>query len=190
MSPEKSLKVAGKLKKPKADKRKGGGGKLSRSEVIQVRLDPRLRFTAELAARKQRRTLSSFIEWAVSEAVKQVPGEKKGHESIVNTSDQIWRVGQGERFFQLALNFPTLLTYEEEVLFALIQKASRHWRLEDDMKNKKNYDKVDYAVLNIVFDEVRDYAKGVTGDMPEWELFEWIEANRDKYERSKTRGGR
>ena len=52
--------------------KKGGGGKLSRSETVTVRLDPKLRFAAELAARKHRRTLSSFIEWAVEESVKNV----------------------------------------------------------------------------------------------------------------------
>ncbi len=55
-----------------AKKRKGGGGKLSRSEVVTVRLDPKLRFAADLAARKQRRTLSSFIEWAVEKTVQGV----------------------------------------------------------------------------------------------------------------------
>ena len=41
---------------------KGGGAKLSRSETVTVRLDPKLRYLAELGARSQRRTVSSFIE--------------------------------------------------------------------------------------------------------------------------------
>lgn len=49
------------------------GSKLPRSEILTVRLDPKLRFAAELAARKHRRTLSSFTEWAVEEAVKRLP---------------------------------------------------------------------------------------------------------------------
>jgi len=56
-----------------ADKKsKSGGGKLSRSETVTVRLDPKLRYLAELAARKQRRTVSSFIEWAIEDALKRV----------------------------------------------------------------------------------------------------------------------
>ena len=51
-------------------KRPTGGGKLSRSEVVSIRLDPRLRFGAEIAAAKCRRTLSSFTEWAIEEALK------------------------------------------------------------------------------------------------------------------------
>ena len=43
-----------------------------RTKTIGFRLEPKLRFAAELAARKQRRSLSNFIEWAVEEAVKNV----------------------------------------------------------------------------------------------------------------------
>ena len=54
---------------PGPTKRRGGGGKLARSETVTVRLAPKLRYLAELAARKQRRTLSSFIEWAIEETL-------------------------------------------------------------------------------------------------------------------------
>ena len=42
-------------------RKKGGGGKLNRSEIIQARLDPKLHMAAEIMARAERRTLSSFI---------------------------------------------------------------------------------------------------------------------------------
>src|SRR4051812_37525690 len=54
------------------EKRKGGGGKLSRSETVTVRLDPKLRYLAELAARRHRRTLSSYIEWAIEDSLTRV----------------------------------------------------------------------------------------------------------------------
>lgn len=47
--------------------------KLNRSETVTVRLDPRLNYLAELAGRAQRRTKSSFIEWAVQQAIKEMP---------------------------------------------------------------------------------------------------------------------
>lgn len=50
--------------------------KVRRSETVTVRLDPRMNYLAELAARSQRRTKSSFIEWAVQEAIK---GMDLGH---------------------------------------------------------------------------------------------------------------
>lgn len=57
--------------KPKTRK-KGGGGKLNRSKIIQARLTPDLHKAAEEMARQQRRTLSSFVEMLVeAEAIRQ-----------------------------------------------------------------------------------------------------------------------
>ena len=50
-------------------RRKRDGGTPKRSEVVTVRLDPKLKYLAELAARKHRRPLSSFIEWAVEQSL-------------------------------------------------------------------------------------------------------------------------
>jgi len=46
---------------------RGGGAKLNRSEVVYVRLDPMVHQGAQLAAARERRTLSSFVECAVEE---------------------------------------------------------------------------------------------------------------------------
>ena len=46
----------------KPARRTKGGGKLNRSVIIQSRLDPELHEIAEMMAKKQRRTLSNFIE--------------------------------------------------------------------------------------------------------------------------------
>jgi predicted HicB family RNase H-like nuclease len=42
-----------------------------RSEVVTVRLEPKLKYLAELAARKQRRSLSSYVEWAIKQSLSQ-----------------------------------------------------------------------------------------------------------------------
>jgi hypothetical protein len=51
-------------------RRKSAGSKLNRSTTATIRLTPQLRYMADLAARKHRRTFSSFVEWAVMEALK------------------------------------------------------------------------------------------------------------------------
>ena len=51
---------------------KGAGGKLNRCMIIQARLDPELHDAAEMMARKQRRTLSNFIEILIEEEVKRI----------------------------------------------------------------------------------------------------------------------
>lgn len=101
-------------------KRKGGGGKLTRSEIVTVRMDSQLHYLAELAARKHRRTLSSFIEWAVQQSFKTVElyhGNGQDYDESVFLSDvesQLWDVDQSERFARLAIRYHDLLTLEEQ----------------------------------------------------------------------------
>jgi hypothetical protein len=105
-------------------KRKSGGGKLARSETVTVRLDPKLRYLAELAARKQRRTISSFIEWAVEDSLKNVTlHESAGQDDrSVSVADEsrLWDIDEAERFARIAIQYPELLTYEEQKLWKAV----------------------------------------------------------------------
>jgi transcriptional regulator with XRE-family HTH domain len=51
-------------------KRAKGGAKLNRSKIIYARLTAELHAAAEMMARQQRRTLSSFIEMLVEQAAR------------------------------------------------------------------------------------------------------------------------
>ena len=111
-------------------KRRGGGGKLARSEQVSIRLDPKLRFAAELAASKERRTLSSFIEWAVERAVKEVEITKDATGQLItalNVSEKIWDDSEPDRFANLALRFPDLLTHQERALWNVIKSRHSLW---------------------------------------------------------------
>lgn len=113
------------------DKRKGGGAKTSRSETVTVRLEPKLRYLAELAGRKQRRTLSSFIEWAIQETLGRVDIDEGGphhqSESIAEASSRLWDVDEQDRFAKLAMHFPELLTHDEQVLWKLVRENGAMW---------------------------------------------------------------
>ena len=98
-------------------KAKGGGGKLNKSETVQVRFDPILKMAAELAAAGERRTLSNFTEIAVEKAVKQsvVARDEAG-----NPIDA-WRVARAcwdaeplMRIRMLERYYPDLLTIREQ----------------------------------------------------------------------------
>src|ERR1700730_13854709 len=110
---------------PSKIRKRGGGGKLSRSETVTVRLDPKLRYLAELAARKQRRTLSSFIEWAIEENLKSIHfhgAEDELSASAASVAAELWDVDEPDRFAKLALHYPDMLTYEEQILWKLIRE--------------------------------------------------------------------
>ena len=105
-------------------KRKGGGAKLARTETVTVRLDEKLRYLAELAARKQRRTLSSFIEWAVQDSLERVmlraPTSGDAAKTVASEAAHLWDVDEAARFVKLATHYPELLTYEEQLQLNLL----------------------------------------------------------------------
>lgn len=110
-------------------KPKAGGGKLARSEVTTVRLDPKLKYLAELAARKQRRTLSSYIEWAVENSLRDVKlyeGTGYNGDDSVTVEEEafnLWDVDDAERFIRLAISYPSLLTHEEQERWKMLMDS-------------------------------------------------------------------
>lgn len=111
--------------------RKGGGGKLSRSETVTVRLDPKLRYLAELAARLHRRTLSSYVEWAIEASLDNnvlKPDFNGSGTSIKDDAEYLWDVDEPDRFAKLALRYPHLLTHEEQVRWKLIRENGYLWK--------------------------------------------------------------
>ena len=116
--------------------RKGGGGKLFRSETVTVRLDPKLRYLSELAARKHRRTVSSYVEWAVEESLQRVNLRDESGDglqdynravSIGAMADSLWDVDEADRLAKLAMQFPELLTHEEQLVWKLVKENGALW---------------------------------------------------------------
>jgi hypothetical protein len=110
----------------KNEPRKESGSKLTRSETVTVRLDPKLRYLADLASRKQRRTLSSFIEWAVESSLREVKlylgSNYNGDHNITveEEANKLWDVDDSERFARLAITYPELLTHQEQEIWKLL----------------------------------------------------------------------
>jgi hypothetical protein len=108
---------------------KGGLGN-RRSEVVSVRIDPRLKYLAELAARKQRRTLSGFIEWAIEDVLTRVELRQRGlgfdndeNVTVEQEADRLWDVDEAERFARLAILYPDLLTFEDQRVWKLLNDS-------------------------------------------------------------------
>ncbi|HRZ07458.1 MAG TPA: hypothetical protein P5102_15185 [Candidatus Competibacteraceae bacterium] len=104
-------------------KAKGAGGKLNKSETVQVRFDPILKMAAELAAAKERRTLSSFTEWAVEQAVQQnqVARDKEGNPvNARQVAQECWDSNPPSRLSLLATRYPDLLTIRERKIMEAI----------------------------------------------------------------------
>ncbi|PLX87905.1 MAG: hypothetical protein C0618_05720 [Desulfuromonas sp.] len=143
--------------------KKIGGGKLARSETVTVRLDPKLRYLAELAARQQRRTLSSYIEWAIEESLNTIilKRTEDWECSLADESFELWDVDDADRFVKLAFKYPELLTHEEQVLWKLICECGHLWRGRYDENDEWSWIVRDDK---LVIDRLRD----------SWELFKSV----------------
>lgn len=141
-------------------KKRAGGGKLARSETVTVRLDPKLRYLAELAARKQRRTLSSFVEWAVEDSLARIllsdeTGFNSRETSIADEAGYLWDVDEADRFAKLALRYPDMLTHDEQVLWKLIRENGYLWRGRNAGPDREWVWRVEEGKL--VFERLREH---------------------------------
>ena len=152
-------------------KQRGGGSKLSRTKTVTVRLDPKLRYLADLAARKQRRTLSSFIEWAIAESLQRVILQEEEDGTSVSVSDLaevLWDVDEPDRFAALAARFPEMLNHDEQLLWKAIQQFdAEKAKITEEAKGIKDKWLVELeenvrksAVLRDHWDEIKAVAEG------------------------------
>jgi hypothetical protein len=161
------------------ERRRGGGGKLSRSETVTVRLDPKLRYLAELAARKQRRTLSSYIEWAIEDSLQRTTlhEDSNGQTTLADEASNLWDVDDADRFAKLALNYPHLLTHEEQVRWKLIRENGYLWRGHYGAPQGKGTWTWEVQESSLCFDRLRDkwdvFSRVATGEAPASELPTW-----------------
>jgi hypothetical protein len=99
----------------------------SKTEILSIRLDPRLRYLAELASRRQRRSISSFVEASIQDSLLRVfitqevdsRGNYKG-KTISEVAATLWTVNEADRFARLAFRYGDLLTYDEQICWKLI----------------------------------------------------------------------
>jgi hypothetical protein len=166
-------------------RKKGGGGKLNRSEIIQARLDPKLHMAAEIMARSDRRTLSSFIESVIEQASKKQRAKRNlffpwwsddpdlfCHDKIYSKSDvvtvdealqDIGNEHEAIRFLKFAIYFPDLLNKDEEEMFTKIIFTPYFWmhypvNVEDEegVVLEKNWHRVS-ALEGIVQENLIEY---------------------------------
>jgi hypothetical protein len=83
----------------------------------------------ELLSRKQHRTLTSVVEWALNKALtdsneglwRYAGGGKAFH------LEEVWDVNESDRFINLAYFDQSLLTFEEEILWKVICENAYYW---------------------------------------------------------------
>lgn len=168
-----------------ARKKSSGGGKLNRSEIIQARLDPKLHMAAEIMAKRERRTLSSFIERTIEQMAKTTKVRRNLFHTWVSpkfelfTQDKLYSRfdevtveeavqeinanHEAISFFKFAAYFPEFLSREEETLFRDILSIPYFWMYypinTEDEKGKvvhQSWAQVN-AVEGLVYENLIEY---------------------------------
>lgn len=129
-----------------------------RSLSLVVRVSPKLRYLAEIAARAQRRTVSSFAEWAIEEVIRTI--ELPGGDLLSVHSLELWDVDEPDRFAKLALLYPSLLTHDEQVLWKRITIDPKFWK-GNQIRNETT---LNWEALRADWDTLKKVARG---ELPE-----------------------
>ena len=130
----------------------------TKAESITVRLDPKIRYGLELLARKQRRNLSSVVEWALQKAINEP--EDGLIETNLNTGIkynllyELWDVEESDRLLKMAMWKHELRTFEEERLSKLIRESEIFMHLAN--KAQAEYPSSD-TVQNKLIESLREY---------------------------------
>ena len=130
---------------------------VSRTEVFAFRMDPRMKYLSELAARKQRRSLANFIEWAVETALeKTMIGEG---DSLLLQAKKLWDLDPLDRLLRLSEHYPDLLTYEEQMMIRIIETHC-YWPEEGGRVKFDDDGNLNISLVRTCFSEIKALANG------------------------------
>lgn len=94
-------------------------GLRAKANPFAMRLDPRVKYMAELAARRERRSLTNFVEWAIDRALREV--ELAAGMNAAEASEKLWGHSEWERLRRLSEHCPDLLFHGEKQLVDTVQ---------------------------------------------------------------------
>lgn len=146
-------------------KRKPKTGTL-RTEVFAMRLDPKLKYLAEIAARKQRRSLANFIEWAIEQSLDSVNISRLGNKvsNVADEAEKLWALDEPERLVKLASSYPDLLTYDEQLIYRVLKEYSapnkvKHKNTSDFFVSKGYFnDALELDLIRKCWTEIKAFA--------------------------------
>lgn len=133
-----------------------------RTEVFALRLDPKLKYLAEIAARKQRRSLANFVEWAIDEALKGVPladGDINGNgATVANMATRLWALDEPERLRNLATHYPELMSYDEQLVWRVVSEHNTYNSGSKRISKFMTEKYFDIELVRACWSEIKAYA--------------------------------
>lgn len=151
------------------------GKKSPKTETLAVRIDPKEKYGLEILSRMQRRSLTSLVEYTINQKLREYlvidePQKSSLFKDKVYEEgcilDDIWADDEVMRLILLLDFAPQLLTFEEGLVWKLIQDNAIYWigKLKEK-ESKYIWDTSDLSTLRIDFvrhdfDKLKNYALG------------------------------
>lgn len=106
-----------------------------KSEVVTVRVTPRIRYGLELMARLHQESIPEVITRAISEAFTSEDGglfvyvdDDKSQPR--NLLDRVWADRPSDRLVNLALRYPAVMSRTEKTMWSVVRGTPKYWRSE------------------------------------------------------------
>lgn len=124
-----------------------------RSELIALRITPKMRFGLELLARRQQRTITDMAIFAIQGLFEQFFIHMQGEE-VINELDRIWSPHEHVRLVRTALYGPEYLTDEERELWQAIKETRGFWKA-GALPSRPTPDHFDFGALKERWKELK-----------------------------------
>jgi hypothetical protein len=162
--------------------KKSGDGVNSPKGIVGVRLDPRLRYLSEIAARARHCTLSSFIEFALDHALSAVTlySDENDDVTVKDEAARLWDVDEVDRWVFLVFHYPSLMTFEEQKVWKLIKRNGFFWKGHYDWDEWQDDGdwvweiKKTYLVMSRLREHWNSFFAVARGELDESELPAWV----------------
>ncbi len=117
-----------------ANEKKRDSAGSSKGQTLTIRIAPKTKFTLEMLARKQHRSVTAVIEWLTARAADEEFSyeskfEADGRVETYKSSllDDLWDVDEVVRLVHLVDRAPSLMSYDEELLWKIIGLEQGFW---------------------------------------------------------------
>ncbi|HNP51910.1 MAG TPA: hypothetical protein PKJ85_08955 [Nitrosomonas nitrosa] len=131
-----------------------------RTEVFALRLDPKLKYLAEIAARKQRRSLANYVEWAIERTFDTVRLNGVDGPTLSEASSRLWALDESDRLINLIKYYPDLMTYEEQLIWRTIREYSVYKTETEEFINFIMENEIAYSLIRDCWPQLKAYALG------------------------------
>ena len=125
-------------------KTKSSSGSGAKSDVLTLRLSPKLKYGLELLSRKHHRNISSTVTWAIEQAINNSEdGLRKNMSEGLKVAepkqmlDVLWDVDPADRLVKLANHWPELMDLFDEILVRAIKNNGWGWPKKGDSATEK-----------------------------------------------------